>query len=201
MPHPTSTEFARLETLVRAKLEKELSIELAYHGIHHMEDVLKAVLEIADFEGVDEHDTILLKTAAWLHDIGYIQSHENHEEKSCEVARKILPDFGFSGADIQAICGMIQATKIPQNPSNLLEEILCDADLDYLGRDDYGSISLTLFHEMNHRNPMSEQEWLKIQIDFLKQHTFHTQTARRLREERKMQTLQTLETQYNQFFK
>jgi hypothetical protein len=82
--------------------------------------------------------------------------------------RENLPSFGYSEADITTICGMIMATRIPQSPANLLESILCDADLDYLGRDDFKKIGQTLFEEFTEYSILhDEQAWNRLQVSFL----------------------------------
>lgn len=108
----------------------------------------------------------LLKTAAWLHDIGYIWDDKSHEERGCQFAKEFLPGWGFSIDEIDTICGMIMATKIPQSPNNLLEQIICDADLDYLGREDYFIISERLLDELKNSRELSPSEWKKIQLGF-----------------------------------
>jgi uncharacterized protein len=93
-----------------------------------------------------------------------------------------LPEFGFTDDQLALICGMIMATKIPQKPVTLLEKIIGDADLDYLGRDDAGSIAQTLFMELKTRDIIHEEkEWLRFQLDFLNQHQYHTDYARKFR--------------------
>jgi HD superfamily phosphodiesterase len=155
--------------------------------------VLQAAVEIADNEKVSKQDIRLIRIAALLHDSGFITSHKNHEENGCVIARDMLPAFGFSASQIEIICGMIMATKIPQMPQTLLEKIICDADLDYLGRDDFYSVGNRLFEEMKVRGFVeSEREWNLIQKTFLETHRYHTQYARQHRENKKQQYLQEI---------
>ena len=115
------------------RLEKELPSHITYHNAEHTKNVLKATKHIAELEKIDGDELILLETAALCHDIGFVRSHKEHEHLSCELAREILPEYGYSTSNIEAICTMIMATKLPQKPKNHLSEILCDADLYYLG--------------------------------------------------------------------
>ncbi len=176
-------------------LKNELSDDLCYHGIHHTHDVLRITKELCQYEGVNGEDEILLKTAALLHDIGFTIGNPDHEKKSCIITRKLLPKYLYSEAQIEAICAMILATKIPQSPKTKLEEILCDADLDYLGRDDFQPIAHTLFIELkNHKVVDREYDWNKIQIDFIEKHEYFTQTSKIRRESKKQLHLSYLKS-------
>src|SRR5438477_3878064 len=126
-------DYERAKAFVFAKLTADLLPDLTYHGIHHTKDVLTAVIMLAKAEQMSPSDTLLIKTAALYHDIGFTKQYKNHEEAGCEIARKSLPMFGYDPVQTEKICAMIMATKIPQTPQNILEQILCDADLDYLG--------------------------------------------------------------------
>lgn len=186
--------YRAAKQFIVAKLRAELSDQLHYHGLHHTLDVLKMAAEIGEREGVSEHDLILIKTAALFHDSGFVKNkHAGHEAEGCLIARAALPDFGYQNADIETICAMIMATRIPQSPSNLLEEIICDADLDYLGRDDFYPIGDTLFEEMKTYHLISDEyAWNRLQVSFLNAHRFHTRTNRMLREPQKRQYLEEL---------
>jgi uncharacterized protein len=107
--------------------------------------------------------------------------------------KRNLPGFGFTKEQIDIICGMIMATKIPQQPKNLLEEIIADADLDYLGREDVYSIADTLFKELKiHANLTDENVWNQVQVNFLNSHSYHTNYSKRLRAPKKQQYLEKL---------
>src|SRR2546423_374818 len=133
-------ELAKAEQFILDKLKKQLPEYLYYHSFSHTEDVLAAALRIASDEGVNEEDTILLRTAVLYHDAGFTIQIKDHEQIGCDIAHKTLPDFGYTDNEIRMICDMIIATKIPQSPHTLLEKIICDADLDYLGREDFWTI-------------------------------------------------------------
>ena len=176
------------------KLREELSDKLRYHGVHHTLDVLRMAGEIAGNEGVTRREMVLVKTAALFHDCGFVKNeHKGHEIEGCQIARENLPAFGYTEDDIASICGMIMATRIPQSPANLLESILCDADLDYLGRDDFKKIGQTLFEEFTEYSILQdEQAWNKLQVSFLSSHRYHTETNRALREPVKRRYLEEL---------
>jgi len=107
----------------------------------------------------------------------------DHERISIQIARETLPAYGFSQQQIERIAGMILATRLPQSPRNRLEEILADADLDVLGRDDFFERNEQLRQEFNTVNPpMHEHAWWSAQIRFLQGHTYFTPAARALRQ-------------------
>jgi uncharacterized protein len=154
-----------------------LSPALTYHGKHHTLDVYAVSEQLCISEKVSERDTTLVLTAALLHDSGFLRHYREHEAHSCRFAQELLPNFGYTEGSIRKVCSLIKATKIPQSPKNLLECILCDADLDYLGRDDFYDIGQTLYHEMRTLKMIqSEDDWNAMQIRFLEKHTYFTDT-------------------------
>jgi len=184
-------DYRAAKRFILAKLRTELSTKLYYHGMHHTLDVLRVARDLCKSEGVNGHSLKLVKTAALYHDAGFVKDkHAGHEYEGCLMARASLPKFGYSKDDIETICGMIMATKIPQSPTNLLEEIICDADLDYLGRADFYLIGKTLFMELAAYKLISgEQAWNRLQVNFLTAHHFHTRTNTLAREPLKQRYL------------
>ena len=185
--------FETAEKYILNRLSKELSPALSYHGPHHTPDVMKEAMKIAAEEKLTPEEIKLLRVAIAFHDAGFIYVYQNHEEKGCEMAKEILPGFNFSEKDIELICGMIMATKIPQSPKNKLEKIIGDADLDYLGREDVYPIAHSLFDELKtYANLTDEKKWDEIQINFLKNHVYHTSYSQKKRRSKKNQYLQKL---------
>jgi uncharacterized protein len=182
--------YEQTKTFILNKLKTELPVNLYYHGFHHVLDVLGAAQELARKEKIAEPETELLRVAVLFHDSGYTIDSKNHEELSCKIAKENLPQFGYNDQEIERICGMIMATKFPHHPKNLLEEIICDADLDYLGRDDFFKISNDLFKELRISGKLSnEKDWYKLQESFLSSHTYFTRTASALRKAKKEEHL------------
>lgn len=183
-------QFKEVKKFILAKLKKELPKHLFYHSIEHIKDVYDSAKAIARSEKISKEDTDLLLTAALFHDSGFIIDQKEHERLSSELAEKHLPDYGYTSEQIGKIRGMIMATKIPQSPQNKLEQILCDADLDYLGRDDFFTIGGKLFAELNMYGIIdSENDWNKLQAGFLSKHQYFTETAINTRKAKKEQHL------------
>lgn len=178
--------FEKIKECVLEKMRNELPENLYYHKMEHSLDVLEAAERIADAEGVSENEITLIKTAAILHDTGFMVKYDKNEPAGCDIACDLLPVYGYSQEDIQAICDMIMATALPQTPKNQLGDILCDADLDYLGRDDFYPISEDLRTELKvNGREFTDAEWLKFEIDFLEKHQYFTETSRKKREPKK----------------
>jgi uncharacterized protein len=163
-------------------LKRDLSENLYYHCLDHTLDVLAVTKSLCLSEKIGSHETVLLRTAALFHDSGFTRSLSDHEKHGCDIAREMLPTFDYITEDIERICGMIMATKIPQTPHNLLEQIICDADLDYLGRDDFGSIGNLLFKELKGFGILdNEKDWNRLQVRFLESHAYFTRTNNKKR--------------------
>lgn len=164
-------------------LHTKLPKGLYYHGLHHTLDVLKVCNQYIKRGNFDDHTSKILRLGALLHDIGFTVSINDHELRGTEIAEELMTKYDFSGKDIDRVKGIIMATRVPQNPLNFLEEMICDADLDYLGRIDFYAISNQLFKELKFNSVLSTKlEWNKIQIKFLGAHKFHTDFAKRNRQ-------------------
>jgi len=184
---------AKLKHLVLGKLAKELSPKLTYHGVQHTAYVLKACNQYIRRMKISPHDAYLLRTAAIMHDTGFIRSYEDHEEHSIEYARELLPQWGYSEAELEQIAGMIRATKIPQKPNNVLDDIIGDADLDYLGTDKFYPVGERLYQELFSYNKISSlEDWDRLQVKFLQNHRYHTPFAQKHREPVKQKYLQEI---------
>jgi class 3 adenylate cyclase len=175
-------QFIDLQELILNKLEKELPQHLYYHNVKHTVDVVTQSELIGWAEGLNDHDLLLLKTAALFHDAGHTISYANHEEMSVKIAQEILPKYDYSQEEIDRICKIIMATKLPAVPSDLLESIICDSDLDYLGRIDFIPVSNTLYDELKIQNPsLTLNKWNELQVKFISSHQYFTKTGRDLR--------------------
>lgn len=179
-------EFEKVKKFILKKLKNELPKNLTYHSAEHIKDVYSSAETIARLEKVEGEDLTLLLTAVLFHDAGFLRQQKDHEQVSCEIARDTLPQYDYTPEQIERICGMIQATRIPQTPHNKLEEIICDADLDYLGRDDFFKIGNGLYEELCMYGIIdSEHDWNKLQVRFLEKHKYFTKSAKKLRKPKK----------------
>ena len=175
-------------------LSKKLPDHLTYHCLDHTIDVANVCNHYIEYYMVADRVANLMRIAAVAHDYGYIFSPKDHEERSIQEVRPMLKDY--KAEEISLIEGMIRATKVPQQPQNMYEEMIADADLDYLGRDDYTKLASGLYKEFMHYGVIkNDSDWLEVQIKFLEKHQFHTDWAKMNRTDRKQQVLQTLRDQ------
>jgi uncharacterized protein len=194
---PAFNHFDLIFNHITKRLETELSSNYSYHQLSHTIYVLNASETIANWEGIEGEDLYLLKIAALYHDAGFLITHEEHEQHSQHIAREELPGYGLSNQQIDRICAMIQATRIPQTPLDRLSCILCDADLFYLGFEAYDETAGLLFTELRSLNKIdSNKEWLVLQINFLSKHSYHTDSVRNRLSASKNQHLERLKLQH-----
>lgn len=171
-------DFEGAKQFIVKKLEAELSAQLTYHSVGHTMDVYDVAGKLAALEGIAGEELTLLLTAVLFHDSGFLIEPQGHESISCDFVHQYLPSYGYEYQQIKAICGMIMATRLPQTPHNLLEEIICDADLDYLGRPDFWTIGNGLFRELKVSGFVTNQrDWDEKQVTFLEQHHYFTKSA------------------------
>src|SRR4030042_5117929 len=186
-------QFMDLQELILDKLEKELPKSLFYHNVKHTVDVVTQVELIGFGEGVSDEELLMLKTAALFHDTGHTIGYDDHEYNSALIARELLPNYYYTQPQIEQICNLIMATKLPPDPKDRLEEIICDADLDYLGRSDMIPVSNTLFMELKEQDKIADiNDWNRLQIKFISGHQYFTYTARNLREVNKQMQIERI---------
>lgn len=181
-------------------LEQQLSKKLYYHSLNHTIDVVKATERLALKEGVVDESLLLLKAAALLHDAGFIEQYDKNESIGERFAAEMLPKHGFSEQQIKQVQNLIKVTAFPHQPSNLLEQIICDADLDYLGRDDFHEIADNLRLELRRFEKIhSDRKWDEMQIDFLTKHRYFTKTAIETRLAKKVKNTEDVRKKLDQY--
>ena len=189
----SSINYRKAERHIMKVLKDGLPDNLHYHGIHHTYDVVRAVERIAIMEGVMDDDIFVLKSAATYHDAGFVEEYDKNEPIGARLAEEILPKYGYTDEQINQVKELIYATIIPHEPKNKLEQIICDADLDYLGRDDFFEISETLRRELrDHGKIKSDRLWDEIQVKFLTQHKYFTKSAKKMRDAKKAEHLEAI---------
>ena len=176
--------------------ETKVSKSIHFHTLQHTQEVLAASEKMAEYYQLADEDRFALSLAAWFHDTGYSGgTARGHEELSIELALKFLNEHNVSQAVIDKVKGCINATKIPQTPNNLIEQIIADADLFHLGTEDFKEKNRLLRQELNDfgGQDLSKKAWRKMNIDFLEKHSYFTSFAK--------ENLQPLKTVYLQELK
>lgn len=160
-------------------LEQRLAPWTVYHDVRHTEETVEACREIGGASGLNEAEMEILLLAAWFHDTGYIETVRGHEERSVTIAGEFLRERSYPEEGIERISGCIMATKMPQSPKNLLEKIICDADMIYLGKEGFFAKNDLLKAEIEKRENrvIPDVDWLKRSVDFLSGQSYHTEYA------------------------
>jgi uncharacterized protein len=175
------------------KLENELPENLTYHNLAHTKEVYEAAIRIGKEEHITEEDMKLLEIAALFHDSGWTFSDTEHEMMSCELAMKYLPEYEFTPEQIEVVCKLIMATRLPWSPENHLQEIIVDADLDYLGTDRFFPRADALRQELISLGRLPENaDWNKLQVKFLETHNYYTASSIKSRGLKKTENLEQL---------
>jgi len=178
---------AELKTiLIEAKayatniLDEQLDHKFVYHDRYHTERVVQAALMIGKESGLNDDELVILELAAWFHDTGYKHGCDNHELSSAKMARRFLEEHEFEEEKIRRIEGCIMATRIPQSPKNLLEQVLCDADLHHLACDDYKMMSEKMHREMEEikGEKIQQADWNEMNFSFFNEHEYFTDYAK-----------------------
>lgn len=164
------------------RLQQELQPHVVYHSVAHTAcEVIQAVEQMVVLEGVAAADAVLLRTAVYFHDLGFIQQRIGHEQAGVQIACEVLPRFGYSTAQIETVCNLIMATRMPQTPHTLFEQIIADADLSVLGGADFAIRNQQLRLEIAAEGTgFSDTAWYEGQVAFLQQHRYWTAAARSL---------------------
>ena len=183
-----------IERVVTELLTNELPQHLLYHNYCHTREVVRAARRIGSESGLSTRELQIVQMAAWLHDVGHIHSYWNHEEAGILIAFKVLYDLGFPMDDTALILGCIQATKMPQQPQNLLEMVVCDADLAHLAADNFRQRSDLLREEWTRvlNKSYSDRDWHAINIRFMKKQCYFTPFGRKVLLERQRYNLSSL---------
>ncbi|SMO78398.1 Adenylate cyclase, class 3 [Saccharicrinis carchari] len=188
-------QFLDIQEVVLDMMEQSLPDDLFYHNIKHTIDVITEVELIGWAEGLNEQDILTLKLAALFHDSGHMISYNDHELHSTIIAKKMLSKYKYSSEVIEKVCHLIMATRFPSDPQNILEKVICDSDLDYLGRADFIPVSNMLYQELKVRGMVASfSEWNQKQLNFIKKHQYYTDTAQNLREVNKNKQIERLES-------
>ncbi len=189
--------LAHVQASVSSLLSKKLSHWAVYHTLAHTEETVAAAKSIGEGSNLSKADLEVVLLAAWLHDVGYTETVDGHEERSVEIANRLLQEKNYPVPKIDQVAKCIRSTKVPQSPKNILEATLCDADMIHLGKKRFFDRSNLLRMEMELRSgkPLADIEWLRLNIEFISTGTFHTAYAREKFSTRRNKNLIALQEQ------
>jgi predicted metal-dependent HD superfamily phosphohydrolase len=177
---PSNNLVSEAASYASQYLKENMPKKFVYHDLEHTENVASACRKLGAKYFLSENDMSLLEIAAWFHDSGYVQGPGGHEARGAENASSFLKEKGISETNIAVVKNCIMATKMPQNPKTLLENIICDSDLNHLGRDAYWERCMKVRQELMiaKNTVMQEDAWLEFEIKFLEAHRYHTDIAK-----------------------
>ena len=164
---------------------QKIGKEFTFHSFNHTREVVLHTELIAGNYELSEEDHTALLLAAWFHDTGYSAGlKKHHEEESQKIATEFLRKYNAPQPLIDKVNGCIIATRMPQSPSNLIEQIICDADLFHLGTKDFKERNKLLRQEINtlEEEKIGKKEWVNLNIEFLGRHRYFTDYAREMLE-------------------
>lgn len=168
--------------------------KLVYHDLAHTQDVVKATVQIANHYQLNDKDFFIVTTGAWFHDTGYFEDLHDHEQKGAELAVAFLKQKQVPADIRDAVMQVILSTKMPQRPTNQLENILCDGDLFHLGTEDF-SKKRKLMHkevELLYHQTFTKNEWRRKDIEFLESQHYHTDYCALLLNDQKAKNIEKL---------
>jgi uncharacterized protein len=176
---------------VRNRLERELSPKLTYHAAAHtIHEVVPLAEKLAISEGMSGETFSLLSTAAWFHDLGYVEQPTYHELISARIALEVLPKFGYTDKQVETVRWAIMATALPQSPESLIGEIVADADLGVLGQENFFTRNADLRRELSNLGKDStDADWYRGQIKFMEDHNYFTKSAHTMLDETKSRNI------------
>lgn len=173
---------AAVERSVVELLTTRLDPRHVFHDLQHTLGVRDAALQLADRTGLARDDRDVLELAALLHDVGFIEVYEGHEDVSCRIARRLLTEQNYPEEKIGEVLACIDATRITGEPVTLLQMMIHDADRAHLAADDYPRVVEALREEWQafRGETWNETEWSILNHRFFKDHSYHTEAAREL---------------------
>jgi predicted metal-dependent HD superfamily phosphohydrolase len=195
---PHTPRLKIVERYIRELFKDELPSGIKYHDADHTLHPTRGIVAVANriavAENITEHDRELLIAAAYFHDTGYIREYEKNEPIAARMAGRILKLIGYERNEIEKIQSMILATDLECEPKTNLEKILCDADLDHLGRRDFLELDEKLREGRNARgvDVSDDGKWYKGTLSLMRKHQYYTETQKRQREKKKQSNIQKL---------
>jgi uncharacterized protein len=126
-----------VEKYVTSLLQSKLPQSLTFHNCQHTKNVVYAVKHIGKKSRISAEELEIVTIAAWFHDTGFTVTYSGHEEESIKIAANHLSLLKYENRKVQKVLDCIQATKLPQQPLDLVGEVLCDADLFHLSQHNF----------------------------------------------------------------
>lgn len=176
-------------------LEDNLPDSIEFHTFDHAKYVVNSAEYIGKNRGLSDEEINIVKLCAWFHDVGWAISTENNEEDGAEIAGEFLASKGIKEDVISKVKESILATKIPQQPKDIIAEVLCDADLMHLSEPDYFERIKKMRQEWINLTgkKVSKRKFHSTSIKFFQKHNYHTNFAKKELQPKKEENLKQLQ--------
>lgn len=197
-----TTILTNVASYINHLLEEKLSDVYTFHNVQHTRDVVHDAERIGRASNLSDEELQILLTAAWFHDVGYTETYDGHEAVGVQLAEEFLAAEGCAPDFVERVISCILATQMPQEPRNLVEKALCDADVANLGSDTFFEMSARLRQELKaiKGEIFTDDEWRAVCYGFCKFHRFHTEYGRKVLGAKQQENLRILESQQTFFF-
>jgi uncharacterized protein len=193
---PAISIVKRAAAYVTSLMEENLPATMYFHNLGHTQRVVSAVAEIAEHSKLKKHDFNIVTVAAWFHDTGYLYHYEGHEDTSMIIAGTFLMQHHYNNDFIQEVWDCIEATKIPQSPKNLVQQIICDADMRHFASPDYRDHAhdLKMEWEVHLDKKYTDEEWCKTNLHLLQKHCYFTHYGKTVLQDLKAKNIELLKS-------
>jgi predicted metal-dependent HD superfamily phosphohydrolase len=200
MTEPQTDLVAAARECATDIFQNKVSKSFRYHNLEHTRQVVRATEEMADYYQLQPEERTAVIIAAWFHDAGFSSGDsKGHEAVSVQLATNFLKENHAEPIIIEKVEQCIEATKMPQSPGPLIEQILCDADLFHLGTDEFKTNNEELRQELIEvcNEDISKKKWRKTNIAFMEGHKYFTDYGRRKLQPMKEKHLEELKNREN----
>jgi uncharacterized protein len=195
---PHTPRLKMVDEYIRALFKDELPGGIKYHDANHTLHPTRGVVAVANriaiAENISAHDKELLIAAAYFHDTGYIREYDKNEPIAARMAGRILKLIGYKPKEIEKVQKMILSTDLAREPKTHVEKILCDADLDHFGREDFFKLDGKIREGRRGRgiDVSDELKWYKGTLEIITKHQYYTESQKKLREKQKQKNITRL---------
>ena len=195
--------ISKSEAFIKTQYEKSDSKKYSFHSFKHVVRTVNAVRLIAENTKINKSDLEIVIIAAWFHDVGILESVENHEVKSAEAAEKFLKKHKYPIEKINKVINCIKATNLATVPKNLLERIIRDADVIHLGKKSFLKRNKELRQEIQNVNgkTFTDKEWIDFDLKFLNNHKYFTVFAKENFDKRKNEHIEQIQSKLDLIMK
>ena len=176
--HITKLAEAHVKDLLNSKLDENYR----FHDLGHTLAVRDAALKIAGASNLTEEDREVVELAALFHDVGYTKTYMGHESSSLELAADFLTLQNYPEEKRKEVLDCIAITNLEREPTTFKEKVIRDADLSNLGSTEFFQLLQELRYEwiVFKQEEYTDEEWHKLNHQFVKKHNFLTAAAQEI---------------------